>query len=201
MLLELAISPNRIEDEPMTILKMNDKYLSDCVSPEPRRHVRYSFTSAVEVNLSESQTSIQGRTTDISREGCFVDTTTSFAVGSNVTLRLTKDNGTFEAVGEVVYSLSGMGMGIKFVSVPVEQLATLEKWIAELNGEVSPEPASPAFSEQSRAEGIDENTEYDVLSELLIELMKKGVLSNEKGKEMLQKLNYQQQTKSSLVLV
>jgi len=185
----------------MTILKMNDEYLSDCVSPEPRRHVRYSFTSAVEVNLNGSQTSIQGRTSDISRAGCFVDSTSSFPVGSNVTLRLTKDNGTFEAGGEVVYSLSGMGMGVKFVRVPVEQLATLEKWIAELNGEVSPEPALPAFSEQSRAPGIEENTEYDVLSELLIELMKKGVLSNEKGKDMLQKLNCQQQARSSLVLV
>ena len=181
----------------MTILKMKDEYLSDCVSPDPRRHVRYSFTSAVEVHLSGSSTSIQGRTSDVSREGCFVDTTSSFPVGSRVTLRLTKDNGTFEAGGEVVYSLSGMGMGVKFVDVPVEQLATLEKWIAELNGEASPEPALPAFSEQSR----DENTEYDVLSELLIELMKKGVLSNEKGKEMLQKLNYQQEAKSSLFLV
>jgi hypothetical protein len=87
------------------------------------------------------------------------------------------------------------------VGVPAEQLATLEKWIAELNGEASAEPALPASSEQSRAQAIDENTEYDVLSELLIELVKKGVLSNEKGKEMLQKLNCQQQAKSSLFLV
>jgi len=185
----------------MTILKMKDEYLSDCVSPDPRRHVRYSFTSAVKVHLSGSSTSIQGRTSDVSREGCFVDTTSSFPVGSSVTLRLTKDNGTFEAGGEVVYSLSGMGMGVKFVGVPAEQLATLEKWIAELNGEASAEPALPASSEQSRAQAIDENTEYDVLSELLIELVKKGVLSNEKGKEMLQKLNCQQQAKSSLFLV
>src|ERR1700681_4740767 len=122
--------------------KINVGSLTECVPDERRRQVRYPFTAAVEVVVRETQTRIQGRTSDLSRGGCFLDTASCFPAGSTVKIRLTKDHRRFEAHAEVVYSLVGMGMGVKFTAAEIQQLGTVEKWVAELSGE-APEPARP----------------------------------------------------------
>jgi len=94
----------------------------------------------------------------------------------------------FEAQAEVVYSLVGMGMGVKFTDADPEQLWTVEKWVGELSGELPPEPESQRPSDQSCAEGRSGNEEDDVLTELIMELMRQRVLSSAKCQAMLQKL-------------
>jgi hypothetical protein len=170
--------------------KMNVGSLTQCAPQERRRDTRYPFTSAVEVVLHETQTRIQGRTSDLSRGGCFLDTASCFPVGSTVTIRLTKDHRSFEADAEVVYSLVGMGMGVKFTAAEIEQLGTVQKWVAEINGEALPEPAGPQSSDQSCAQEKPGNEKYLVLSELVMELTKQGILSNVKSQAMLQKLKH-----------
>jgi hypothetical protein len=170
--------------------KLNVGSLAGCASQERRRDTRYPFTSAVEVVLHETQTRIQGRTSDLSRGGCFLDTASCFPVGSSVTIRLTKDRRSFEADAKVVYSLVGMGMGVKFTAAEIEQLGTMEKWVAELSGEASPEPARLQSSDQSCTQDTSGNEKYHVLSELVMELMKQGILSNVKCQAMLQKLKH-----------
>ena len=82
--------------------KINVGSLAESAVHERRRDVRYPFTSAVEVVVRETQTRIQGRTSDLSRGGCYLDTANSFPAGSIVMIRLTKDNCTFEADAEVL---------------------------------------------------------------------------------------------------
>jgi hypothetical protein len=137
----------------------------------------------------QSQTRIQGRTSDLSRGGCYVDSTSSFPAGSSLVIRLTKDTRSFEAQAHVAYSIDGMGMGIRFTGADAEQILTLEKWVAELRGEMLPETtmaqtADPAFAQRGPSQ-----EEHLVLSELVLELMRQGVLSNTKCEAMLQKLN------------
>jgi hypothetical protein len=141
--------------------------------PERRQFPRYPFTATVEMVEPQSQTRIQGRTSDLSRGGCYVDSTSSFPAGSSLVIRLTKD----------------MGMGIRFTGADAEQILTLEKWVAELRGEMLPETtmaqtADPAFAQRGPSQ-----EEHLVLSELVVELMRQGVLSNTKCEAMLQKLN------------
>jgi len=164
---------------------------------EPRRHVRYPFTATVEAVESKSQTQIQGRTRDLSREGCYVDTISPFPAGSVVKLRLTKEMRSFEAQAEVVYSLVGMGMGVKFTDADAEQLVTVEKWVGELSGELLPRPELPGSSDQSCAQERPGNEEYHFLNELVMELMRQGVLSKAKGNAMLQKLSRTGRAKSN----
>ena len=170
---------------------------SDPDSHERRRHSRYPFTATVETVEPKSQTRIQGRTSDLSRGGCYVDTISSFPAGSIVKMRLTKEMRSFEAQAEVVYSLAGMGMGVKFTDADPEQFWTLEKWVAELSGELLPEPELPQPSDQSCAQRRPGNEEYLVLNELVMELMRQGVLSNAKCEAMLQKLNRTGRAKSN----
>jgi hypothetical protein len=164
---------------------------------ERRRHARYPFTATVEAVESKSQTRIQGRTSDLSRGGCYVDTITSFPAGSVVKMRLTKEMRSFEAQAEVVYSLVGLGMGVKFTDADPEQLRTAEKWVREVSGELMPEPELPRPSDQSCAQGKTGNEESDVLNELVMELMRQRVLSSANCEAMLQKLNRTGRAKSN----
>jgi hypothetical protein len=156
---------------------------------ERRRYTRYPITATVEAVERQSQTRIQGRTSDLSQGGCYVDTISSFPAGSVVTMRLTKETRSFEAQAEVVYSLTGMGMGVKFVNANPEQLSTVEKWVAEVSGELPPELELEEPSEPPCAQERPGNEEYYVLTELLVELMKQRVLPDEKCRAMLQRLN------------
>jgi PilZ domain-containing protein len=163
---------------------------SDPGLPERRKHPRYPFTATIEMVEPLSHTRIQGRTNDLSRGGCYADATSSFPAGSIVNVHITKETRSFEARAEVAYSIDGMGMGVKFTDADPEQFSTLEKWLAELKGEMLPEPTVPqpsdaSFVQQQRPG----NEEYFVLNELVIELMRQGVLSNIKCEAMLQKLN------------
>jgi hypothetical protein len=164
-----------------------------CGTRERRRHTRYPITAAVEAVERQSQTRIQGRTSDLSRGGCYVDTISSFPAGSVVTMRLTKETRSFEVQAEVVYSLTGMGMGVKFVDADPEQLSTVDKWVAEIGAEAPPEmeleleledPSEPPSAQERPG-----SEEFDVLRELLLELMKQRVLPDEKCKALLQRLN------------
>ena len=51
--------------------------IGSSAEPDPherRRHARYPFTATVEALEPKSQMLIQGRTSDLSRGGCYVDT-------------------------------------------------------------------------------------------------------------------------------
>ncbi len=116
-----------------------------------------------------------------------MDTISSFPVGAIVKMRLTKEARSLEAQAEVVYSLVGMGMGVKFTGGDPEQLWNLEKWVGELSGELLPE-SEPARLPDPAC--VEENscTEADVLAELVTELMRQRVLPDAKCKAMLEKL-------------
>jgi hypothetical protein len=160
---------------------------------ERRRHPRYPFTAAVEAIEVKSRTKVQGRVSDLGRGGCFVDMVSPLPVGADVDLYITRENKSVRTRGKVVYSMTGMGMGVSFVGAEPEQLWTLEKWIGELSGnfpaEVEPSPEEKAgVTPEDRAENGSSKEPYYVLTELVIELMRIGVLSEAKGKEMLSKL-------------
>lgn len=155
---------------------------------ERRRGPRYQFTAAVEMVDLESQMRIQARTSDLSGGGCYVDTTSPLPVDATLKMRLTKGNRSFSVKAKVVYSLPGMGMGVAFTSADPEQVAVLKRWIGELSGELSPELSATESVEPLRAaQGSIKGSSY-ALGALIFELMRKGVLSNEKGKAMLDQL-------------
>jgi hypothetical protein len=57
-----------------------------------------------------------------------------------VKLRITSEKRSFEAHADVVYSKTGMGMGLAFTTVEPEQLNILDRWLAELSGAAPFEP-------------------------------------------------------------
>jgi PilZ domain len=160
------------------------------VPAERRSHPRYPCTAAAEIVDAVAGARIHGRTSDIGRGGCYVDTINPFPVGTAVKIHLTKDDQSFVAQAKVVYGMSGLGMGLMFTSVDPEQLRTLQRWITEL-GRTSvsePEVHAPEPEVGSATQKNTKNIQYYVLTELIISLMSKGVLTDAEGKSMLEKL-------------
>ncbi len=58
----------------------------------------------------------------------------------------------------------------------------------ELSGELPPESETPEQDKQARAEESLKKEQQYVLNDLIIALMRKGVLSEPEGKAMLRKL-------------
>jgi hypothetical protein len=101
---------------------------------ERRIAERHMFTAAAEVVEMQSGARFSTRTMDLGPGGCFVDTTMPFPVGSKVRIALQKGKTNFKTGGNVVYSQSGLGMGIAFEEQDPGQRAALDQWIAEVAG-------------------------------------------------------------------
>jgi PilZ domain len=151
---------------------------------ERRQYVRYPFTGTVEAFEPESQTRIQGRAADLSEGGCYVDTMSPFPAQTRVKVRITREKRSFESQARVVYSVAGMGMGLLFEAPNVQQLASLNKWLGELSGQAV---AETGIEEKEDSHDPAAGRE-SVLSELIRELMRKGIVNEKLGGEMLQKL-------------
>ncbi|MGB7282197.1 MAG: PilZ domain-containing protein [Candidatus Acidiferrum sp.] len=99
---------------------------------------RFPIALAAELTEPSSKTTSSGRTSDISKTGCYVDSLRSFAAGTKVIVRLTRGTETFEALAKVVYVTPRLGMGIAFDEpVPQAQMEILERFIALASQEVA----------------------------------------------------------------
>lgn len=112
-----------------------------------RNAIRYQLTVSAEVVEVRSGTRFSTRTTDLGPGGCFVDTLMPLPVGSDVNIRMHKDNINFEATGSVTFSQAGLGMGIAFTEMPPEKQTAFDAWLAELT------MVRPASFETHRAAG------------------------------------------------
>jgi hypothetical protein len=158
------------------------------VATEHRRHTRFPLTTFVEALDPKSNTQISGRSSDVSLGGCYVDTLNPFHEGTVIRIRLTKDDTSFEANAKVVFSQIGMGMGVAFLSAEKDQFQIYQKWINQFSDNASPAPNS-----LGRKQGGDDGTDLHeeqtyVLNELVIALMRRGILTEAEGKGMLKRL-------------
>jgi hypothetical protein len=161
----------------------------EAASLEHRRHARFPLTALVEALEPKSNTQISGRSSDVSLSGCYVDTLSPFPEGTLIRIRLTRENISFEANAKVVFSQIGMGMGVAFTSAEKDQFRVYQKWIDELSGSSSAE-LSVLKEVQESGGNIDSKGEQAyVLNEIVIALMRKGVLTEVEGKAMLKRLH------------
>lgn len=105
---------------------------SNTAEAERRNAIRYQLTVSAEVVELTSGTHFSTRTTDLGPGGCFVDTLMPLPVGSDVNIRLHKDNLSIEATGTVTFSQAGLGMGIAFGEMPPERQSAFDAWLSEL---------------------------------------------------------------------
>jgi hypothetical protein len=152
-----------------------------------RAYARYQYTAEAKVIERLSEAELSGRCSDISLGGCYIDALSPFPVGAGVRVALTTDAGNFSADGIVASSTDGMGMGLRFTSIEPDQRRILNGWIRDLSGSEPEEISSTAArfaTEQAKAR---DELPY-VLNELILFLLRKGILPEEQGRDMLRRL-------------
>jgi hypothetical protein len=100
---------------------------------ERRRSPRYKCEGSAEFRVGGSDVRTWGTFTDISMNGCYVEMTATFPVGSIVDLGLELKGLRARVSGEVRVSYPLLGMGIAFRDVSAEDHLGLEEMIEQLN--------------------------------------------------------------------
>ena len=165
------------------------KYGKSAAAQERRKHPRYPFSASAEVLHIQANTRLSGRVSDLGRGGCYVDTINTFPVGADVKVRIVKDHASFLAQARVLYATTGMGMGLAFTKIEPERLHVLEDWLRELSGESAP-PAKAMDDDdlEAPASASSEHEQRNVLTELIVMLIRKQVFTDAEGKALLKRL-------------
>jgi hypothetical protein len=101
---------------------------------ERRRDPRYPLVAEARIADIGSSTEIKLRTSDLSITGCYLDTVSPLPNGTEIVLKICRDDGLFETNAKVVYVHPGMGMGVQFTDTKPAQQTILVRWIAEIAG-------------------------------------------------------------------
>lgn len=156
------------------------KRVSGVKDTERRETRRHAFTATAEVTEIHSGAKFSTRTTDLGPGGCFVDTVVPFPVGAQVRVTVHKGKTEFHTGGTVVYSQTGLGMGIAFDQLDAHQRHALEAWIVNLTGERQGLPEAPQVPK------IDPRRPDHALLVRLVQLMiTKGILTEAEGSSVL----------------
>jgi hypothetical protein len=103
------------------------------LQPSKQRAVRRcTFVASVEVTDVQSGARLSARTSELAMGGCYVDALNPFPAGTLISVRILRDQGSFETKGKVAYSDQKFGMGVAFSETAPDQKAILEGWLAEI---------------------------------------------------------------------
>jgi hypothetical protein len=153
-----------------------------------RRFPRYPVSSAVDAVDIDGVRRITGRLSDISRNGCYVDTTNPFEVGAALALTIIRDKQSIKTRVKVVYCQTGMGMGLSFTTTEPDQVLLLLTWIEELGGGKLQGLALPNTDMQPDSPTGADPILRGIVVEIITSLRRKDILHDWEETVMLQKL-------------
>ncbi len=147
---------------------------------------RSPFIADIEFfDIDRGGTVLVGRTSDLSCGGCYVDCLCPVPLDAQFRVRIAHDGQTIEAVGLVVYSQPGSGVGISFTYMAPLHRGILDGWLCRLRGEAGPVRVS---AEGARTQQV-QRPEREVLADLVALLLRRGVLSLGDGNRLLRELS------------
>ena len=152
---------------------------------ERRGSERVPFSAVAHLLESHSQVRMTVRVADICRDGCYADTVSALSMGTKVTISIEHANAQLKTDATVTYSLQGMGMGLRFDELPPEMESILNRWIAEVRGEISPLPEA---AEVNSAIQKYPRIERHILSRLISLMIRKAFLTQSEGTDLLNEL-------------
>ena len=101
------------------------------MSRERRQHKRHATTASIFI---DGYPVGELRAADLSQGGIFVRTTRPMGLSANIRLEIVVPESSLrlEMAGEVVHSLPGLGMGIRFTEISEQVFARLDAYLKEL---------------------------------------------------------------------
>jgi hypothetical protein len=96
---------------------------------QERRGLRFAFTAAAEIAPASTPTAlVPARVTELSLQGCFLETSVSFEMQRPVVVKIYDSGEYFETKASVLY-VKPLGMGLVFLDIRPHFRAVLQKWI------------------------------------------------------------------------
>lgn len=138
---------------------------------ERRITIRQPFSSEALVADSDANIRLRARCTDLSPEGCYVDTMNPFPAGTIAHVELRTADGVFEAVARVNSSHAGMGMGLCFQDLTPDQTSVLMNWLNKEPGRRKWAATPPDGARQ------EESTDRTLAIDLIRHILSKGILT------------------------
>jgi PilZ domain len=149
-------------------------------APSDRRGTsRSSFIAPVEMVEMRTGSRIRARTSDLSLQGCYVDTLNPFPVGTALRLQIQRAGMILDVLANVSSRHVGSGMGLVFGEITRAQRAVLESWLGELGL-----PPRIAFDNPFPLSNVG-SSEGECAARLVQMLLRKGLLSQSEAKEVL----------------
>jgi hypothetical protein len=103
------------------------------------RTPRFPFLASAEV-ASDDSVEVT-RVTELSRHGCYLETTKHRTAGTRVTVKITSKDEIFEATATVLYSRPMMGMAVAFREVKPLFRSMLKDWLQESVNQQNQKPS------------------------------------------------------------
>ena len=95
-----------------------------------RRSPRFPFIASAQVVETRTEARLQARTSDLSREGCYLDMLNPLPTGTMLKINVTHGNLQLDVLGRVVHSELNVGMGIQFEEIG--QHPVIDTWLSQL---------------------------------------------------------------------
>jgi hypothetical protein len=108
-----------------------------------RRTPRYPCSASAELTCDGSVEIT--RVTELSRFGCYLETSKSLPTGKRVTLKIMDGGQLFEATATVLYCRRTLGMGVAFREVKSTFQIILEEWLRQSLERQSKRPSIDDF--------------------------------------------------------
>jgi hypothetical protein len=149
-------------------------------SSDRRCATRSAFIAPVEMVEMRTGSRIHARTSDLSPQGCYVDTLNPLPVGAAVRLQIQRADMTLDVLANVSSRHAGSGMGLVFGEITAAQRAIIESWLGELGL-----PPRAVFDKPFPAADPTASLGNDCATRLVQVLLRKGALSQSEAREIL----------------
>ncbi|HVZ61727.1 MAG TPA: PilZ domain-containing protein [Terriglobales bacterium] len=169
----------------------NKSPLGDAARAERRQAPRYPCSQIVDVRRTEDNFSGSAKVTDISLRGCYLETMSPWAMGTDVMITFHIEDVKIPVIGVVRTIHPAMGNGIEFTKITPEAYQGLEKFVLRLAHQGTNQKLGPAQENaavEKKAPVVEAPTRQSALEmqlKALVELLeKKSLLSKSELREM-----------------
>jgi hypothetical protein len=154
-------------------------------APSERRcTTRSPFIAPVEMVEMRTGSRIRARTSDLSPQGCYVDTLNPLPEGSAVRMQIQRGGLILDVLANVSSRHAGSGMGLVFGEITEAQRGILESWLGDL-GLTRRGVLDNPFPTANPTPTLASSLGSDCATRLVQVLLRKGVLTHAEAREIL----------------
>lgn len=123
--------------------------------PERRDHARIKIKVPVELRFEDNDTPYRCATSDLSLQGCYIESMYPFTVGTDLELKL-QANTTLLILGKIVTSDPQVGNGIQFTRMLPEDIEELRAFLEKIEKDAAEKEAKEKEAAEKEAAGKKE---------------------------------------------